>query len=72
MKLWTASVQNINIYINRNSTRTNNVWLIIEKQINSANIAGEKIFLYLKDNICHLHSFSYESKVNSNVRHPNP
>ena len=59
MKLWTASVQNINIYINRNSTRTNNVWLIIEKQINSANIAGEKIFLYLEDNIWHLYSFTY-------------
>ena len=59
MKLWTASVQNINIYINRNSTRTNNVWLIIEKQTNSANIAGEKIFLELKDNIWHLYSFTY-------------
>ena len=45
MKLWTASVQKINIYINRKSTRTNNIWLIIEKQTNSANSAEEKIFL---------------------------
>ena len=45
MKLWAASVKKINIYINRNSTRTNNIWLIIEKQTNSASIAEENIFL---------------------------
>ena len=34
MKLWTASVQKINIYIDMNSTRANSIWLIIEKQTN--------------------------------------